>query len=256
MMTHLPAPWLMLFTLSLVLMTGCGRAPVTPGRVIPEQAPVTMNRPGSSIPAESAQLLLVVGQPSPSTTVRIYAFDKNGDEWTPPFSPLEGMIGRNGFAEPGEKKEGDGMTPSGVYPLRRAFGSAPEIHTKLQYRQATTNDIWVDDPESLDYNRWVAKDRTDAASFEELRRKDGRYKYAVVIEYNTDPVVRGNGSAIFLHLWKKRGMPTSGCVAVAEEDLVRILEWLDPVRNPLIVMGTERTVATSTASPAISCCLP
>lgn len=247
MMTHFLSPWLILLALPLVLMTGCGRAPVAPTRVVPEQAALTMDRPSSAIPAESTQLLLVTGEPSPSTSARVQAFERiTGEEWTPLFSPIEGVIGRNGFAGPGEKREGDGMTPSGVYPLRRAFGCVPEVHTKLSYRQVTANDIWVDDPGSGDYNKWVAKDRTDAASFENLKRKDGRYRYAVVIEYNTHPVAPGDGSAIFLHVWKNKGAPTSGCIAVAEGDLVRILEWLDPARKPVIVMGMEKTVAMLT----------
>ena len=243
MMRRRSLPWLMLFTLSLVLAAGCGRAPAGQGRAMPDQAPADINRPDPRAAAGSAQLLLVVGEPSPSTSVRVYAFDRVGDEWISAFSPVEGVIGRNGFAEPGKKREGDGMTPSGVYPLRRAFGYAGTANTKLHYTQATANDIWVDDPGSPDYNRWTARNRTHAASYEELRRKDGRYKYAVVIEYNTETVAPGDGSAIFLHSWKKRGAPTSGCVATAEGDVVRILEWLDPERKPLIVMGAERTVA-------------
>lgn len=206
-----------------------------------------MSRPPSGIPAESTQILLVTGAPSPSTSARIQAFERiTGEEWAPSLSPMEGVIGRNGFACPGEKREGDGMTPSGIYALRRAFGSVPEVPTKLTYRQVTAHDIWVDDPGSADYNKWAARDRTGAASFEDLKRKDGRYKYAVVIEYNTEPVTPGNGSAIFLHIWKKKGAPTSGCVAVAEADLLRIVEWLDPARKPVAVMGTKETVATLT----------
>jgi L,D-peptidoglycan transpeptidase YkuD (ErfK/YbiS/YcfS/YnhG family) len=46
------------------------------------------------------------------------------------------------------------------------------------------------------------------------------------------------GSAIFVHLGEGKGMPTAGCVAMAEPDLLSILQWLDPARRPLIIMGT------------------
>jgi len=59
-----------------------------------------------------------------------------------------------------------------------------------------------------------------------------------VIEYNMHPIVKGKGSAIFLHVWKQRGA-TAGCVAMSEEMVLRILGWLDPAKKPLIIMGTE-----------------
>ncbi len=56
-----------------------------------------------------------------------------------------------------EKKEGDGKTPSGIYPLGPAFGYASSMDTGLAYRQATDNDFWVDDVRSLQYNQWVQR---------------------------------------------------------------------------------------------------
>lgn len=166
----------------------------------------------------------------------------NRNGWTSAFpSPINAVIGRNGFAEPGGKREGDGKTPSGVYALEFAFGYTPEANTRMPYRKATEADVWVDDPESPDYNRWVSG-KTGASSFEQMRRSDGLYKYGIVIGYNTRPVVRGLGSAIFLHLWKGTGAPTSGCVAMAEKDLLRILAWLDPKKKPLIAMGEQKTI--------------
>jgi L,D-peptidoglycan transpeptidase YkuD (ErfK/YbiS/YcfS/YnhG family) len=53
-----------------------------------------------------------------------------------------------------------------------------------------------------------------------------------------NPIVKGKGSAIFLHVWKDRGS-TVGCVAMPEEIVLKILAWLDPAKKPLIVMGTE-----------------
>ena len=70
-----------------------------------------------------------------------------------------------------------------------------------------------------------------------LRRNDHLYEYAVVIGYNTNPVVKGNGSAIFLHVWRGPEAPTAGCVALDRSDLVALLAWLDASRHPRVVMG-------------------
>jgi L,D-peptidoglycan transpeptidase YkuD (ErfK/YbiS/YcfS/YnhG family) len=191
-----------------------------------------------ALPEEAAQLLLVTAQPS-SVPAAVSAWEKRDGKWAEILPPVPAVVGRAGFASPGEKREGDGRTPSGTYPLRRAFGYAPQSPTRLLYRQATEEDIWVDDVNSPDYNRWVNRRETTATSFEEMRRKDDLYKYGIVIEYNTLPVVKGNGSAIFFHIWKGSGQPTSGCVAMDEQDLLKVLEWLDPAKNPVTAMGTE-----------------
>ena len=108
------------------------------------------------------------------------------------------------------------------------------METKLPYRQATADDFWVDDPASPQYNRWVSG-KTDAKSFEKLRQP--AYKYAAVIEYNTDPVVPGKGSAIFLHVWSGPEKATAGCVAVRAQTMQDLLSWLDKDRHPVIVLN-------------------
>jgi L,D-peptidoglycan transpeptidase YkuD (ErfK/YbiS/YcfS/YnhG family) len=163
--------------------------------------------------------------------------EKRVDNWQMAFEPLNAVIGKNGFAPTGEKREGDGKTPSGIYPLKMTFGYDANIRTKMPYRQALVDDIWVDDPQADDYNQWTKIQETRAASYEMMKREDDQYKYCIVIEYNTDPVIKGNGSAIFLHIWKGEGIPTAGCVAVSEEDIIKIFGWLDPAASPLIFTG-------------------
>ena len=85
---------------------------------------------------------------------------------------------------------------------------------------------------------WVAGP-TQAKSFEVLRRKDDLYQLAVVIEYNTQPVTSGRGSAIFLHIWRSPQTATSGCVAVPKADIKRFMRWLNPVFKPVIVLGEQ-----------------
>jgi len=169
-----------------------------------------------------------------------YILEKDHDDWKGVSGPMKATIGENGFALPGEKREGDGKTPSGIFSLKRTFGYDKTVNTKMPFRQASEDDLWVDDPNAPDYNQWVKQGETGADSYEKMKREDGQYKYGIVIEYNTDPVIKGHGSAIFFHVWKGKDSPTAGCVAVSEEDMIKIFEWLDPNAFPLIMMGIKR----------------
>jgi L,D-peptidoglycan transpeptidase YkuD (ErfK/YbiS/YcfS/YnhG family) len=194
----------------------------------------------TGLPPTSSQVIVVVLKAPGALPAEVRAYQREDKGWISALPSFGAVAGRNGMASGGTKREGDGKTPSGTYPLELAFGYARTINTRMPYRQATKEDIWVDDVNSPDYNRWVKRGATDAASFEELRRDDNLYKYGIVIGYNTNPVVRGLGSAIFVHVWKNSKTPTSGCVAMAKDDLVRLLAWLDPARKPVIVLGVEK----------------
>jgi L,D-peptidoglycan transpeptidase YkuD (ErfK/YbiS/YcfS/YnhG family) len=185
----------------------------------------------------SEQLIFATNRDFTSSVVTIHAVEKDNSEWRLVFPAFTGSVGEKGFAAIGDKREGDAKSPSGVFPLGIAFGYNPSVVTKMPYRQATEEDFWVDDVNSEDYNKWV-KGKPNAASWEKMKRDDDQYKYGVVIEYNTNPIVKGKGSAIFLHVWRDGG-PTLGCVSMPEEMVLKILGWLDPAKKPLIIMGAK-----------------
>lgn len=189
-----------------------------------------------NLKADIEQALIVHPAPGTIYQASITAWEKNDTGWTQIFDSMPAVIGRNGMAPLKEKREGDGRTPSGIYRLSAAFGTQNKIDTKLTYRQVTENDHWVDDPESKQYNQWIVGE-PEAKSFENLKRDDDLYKYAVVIEYNTSPVRRNEGSAIFLHVWRASDKPTAGCVATDETNVKRLLSWLDESRQPVILLG-------------------
>lgn len=186
----------------------------------------------------SRQAILVKNADPSSVRVVIFTLEKDAGGWRFVSGPIKGNIGWNGFAASGTKREGDGKTPSGIYPLGTVFGYAPSINTRMPYRQATKDDFWVDDVNSPFYNRWVTGN-VGAASAEKMRREDDLCKYGIVVEYNTNPIIKGYGSAIFFHIWRGEGVPTVGCVAMAEEDIVKLIAWLDPEKKPVAVMGTK-----------------
>ena len=192
---------------------------------------------GSRI-GNSEQIILVTNTTINSTDVSIQTFEKKDNHWIKKFSEIKGSAGRNGFSPYQQKREGDNTSPTGIYDLGPVFGYADKISTKMDYRQATDRDFWIDDPQSEDYNKWVTMETPPAVSHEKMKRKDDLYKLGIVVQYNTKQVVRGNGSAIFVHIQGAPGSPTAGCIAMPESSLDSIIQWLHPKKQPLIVMGT------------------
>ena len=123
--------------------------------------------------------------------------------------PPQGITGRNGFAPPGEKREDDGRTPIGLFPLESAFGQDPSINSAMPYRQASENDLWVDDLQSPNDNTWVKRGQTSATSFETMKPADIRCRHGIVAGCNRTPLIKGNGSGIFIHAWREDGCTTS-----------------------------------------------
>ncbi len=187
--------------------------------------------------AESSQLLQVSGNDPKSICATLRALEREDGVWRPVFWPMKAVIGRGGFAASGDKREGDGKTPTGVYPLGFAFGYGQTLDTRLRYVQLTDDDVWIDDPAASDYNRMVKLQETTAASFERMLRDDGLYRYGLVVEYNMNPVVKNLGSAIFFHVRQGECVPTVGCIALSETDLLTLLHWLDRRKKPLAALG-------------------
>ncbi|HOA61323.1 MAG TPA: L,D-transpeptidase family protein [Verrucomicrobiota bacterium] len=192
--------------------------------------------PPDRLPARARQAIVV--RPTRGFHTTLTAWERSANGWRRTAGPWPAVIGRNGFAPLGEKREGDGRTPSGVFRLGLAFGRPPALSTGLEYRQATDNDYWVDDPASPVYNRWV-QGRPAGVSCEKMLLNNGLYDAGIVIEYNTAPIVPGRGSAIFIHVWDGDGQnATAGCVALDRARLMALLRRLDANANPVIVLGS------------------
>lgn len=136
-------------------------------------------------------------------------------------------IGRGGTCAAAAKREGDGCTPLGIWPVRAALlrpGKVEVAGIRLPWRWLREGDGWSDDPADPAYNRPVHLPR--AFSAENLLRDDDAYDVIVVLGHNDSPPVPGQGSAIFFHL--SEGRPTAGCVAVERDDMLRLLPLLAP----------------------------
>ncbi len=139
------------------------------------------------------------------------------------------VFGRAGVAEAADKREGDGKTPLGVWPLRRVLYRADhggEPATALETRAILPDEGWCDSPDDPSYNQPVRLPYP--ASAERLWRDDRLYDLVVVLGHNDDPVEPGMGSAIFLHLATPDYRPTEGCVAVRRADMELLLRAARP----------------------------
>ncbi|WP_411346176.1 L,D-transpeptidase family protein [Paenibacillus sp. WLX1005] len=185
----------------------------------------------------SEQVIIVTADTQRSITGKLYVYEKQESGWKSQIGPIPVVLGNKGL---GKTKEGDGKTPLGTYTLGTAFGSSNQAPTglKTDYRTAGEDDYWIDTPGSPDYNSWVSYEGNPKerwSSFERLNNP--LYQYAMVINYNMNPVVSGKGSAIFMHIWRASNKPTEGCIAMSQDNLLRVMKMIDPDSNPKIRIG-------------------
>lgn len=131
-------------------------------------------------------------------------------------------IGHGGFTA--DKREGDGATPSGLWPLRMVLYRPDRVsrpQTGLPTRALTPFDGWCDDPAAADYNCLIRHPCRHRA--ERLWRRDNLYDLLIVIGYNDDPPCANRGSAIFIHRARGNFAPTAGCLGLKAGDLDRLL---------------------------------
>ncbi len=149
--------------------------------------------------------------------------------------PYLARVGARGVSA--RHREGDETTPLGVYPIGPTiYGIKANPGVSFRYQRIVCGDWWDEDPSSSSYNEFVAlrcgaTPRFGGAS-EALWRVTPAYDYFAVIEYNVNPVRRGAGSGIFLHV--STGIPTTGCISLARGELLAVLRALDPARRPVV----------------------
>lgn len=164
----------------------------------------------------------------------ILVFPDRTVEWNGERFPC--ALGPAGLTE--AKREGDGATPVGCFPLRRVFYRADRVAepaTVLPVAPLHALDAWCDEPDDPCYNRLVRQPY--AASFEPLWRADYLYDLVVEVGFNDAPVMPGQGSAVFIHIAREDFSPTEGCVAVSQETLTRILAECDAKSRLCVVAG-------------------
>lgn len=185
---------------------------------------------------KGAQAIIVTAPKYGATNATITAYTRSASGWHVAYGPWPGYVGAKGIAPPGEKREGDGRTPTGTFGFDYMFGVEPDPGVKFEFRRITgTNIVWVEDSNSPYYNEWVDVNEHPEAAGNDNMYKPGVYNYGAVINYNTKDRTPGLGSGIFLHIEHNR--PTAGCVSLTQDRVVTLLKWLDPNAAPSIVIG-------------------
>jgi L,D-peptidoglycan transpeptidase YkuD (ErfK/YbiS/YcfS/YnhG family) len=121
-------------------------------------------------------------------------------------------------------KEGDNITPKGIFKIIKIYyrpDKIKKITTLIKTIKIKKNMGWCDDPRSRFYNKQIKL--PSKLGHEKLYRSDNLYDLIAVLNYNTKPIIKNKGSAIFIHIAKKNFSKTKGCVAVKKEDLIYLL---------------------------------
>ncbi|MEH6891186.1 L,D-transpeptidase family protein, partial [Bacillus sp. JJ864] len=177
------------------------------------------------------QVILVTSKGYGTNNAQIRTFDKTDGKWKE-LKNINGKIGKDGFAK--QMSEEVTQSPRGKYTIGMAFGRQGNPGTKLKWHDIQPNDVWVDDSKSELYNTLQQKPSNGRWNSAENMNIPA-YDYGFVINYNTDRVA-GKGSAIFFHVsntW------TAGCTGASKQDVIDILKWIDPAKNPVIIQAPE-----------------
>ena len=143
-------------------------------------------------------------------------------------------LGKNGIKK--KIKEGDNITPKGRFKLTKIYyrqDKIKKIKCLIKKIGIKKNMGWCDDPKSNFYNQQIKL--PSKFSHEKLYRNDRIYDLLVVVNYNTKPIIKNKGSAIFLHIAKKNYEKTKGCVALKKKHLIQLLAVIR--KNTIIKIG-------------------
>lgn len=174
---------------------------------------------------ELEQLIIVEAHSEEGITATVTMHEKQKGIWSETLR-VDGYLGYGGI---GKEREGDGKTPTGLYGLSVAFGKKEDPGSLIPYTQIDEKYWWVGDYDSKYFNQLCHEDmegrdwKLDPSESEHLWDYKG-YNYCLFVEYNTEGVYK-KGSCIFLHCIGQK-LETLGCIAVAEEDMVFILQHL------------------------------
>jgi L,D-peptidoglycan transpeptidase YkuD (ErfK/YbiS/YcfS/YnhG family) len=192
---------------------------------------------------DARQLVTVVASRDSAARGAVELWQKTDDCWVAADGPWSAWLGERGVSE--DRREGDRTTPAGIFGFGSVmYGIAPNPGVRYRYHHIVCGDWWVEDQRSPYYNRFhhvpCGTRPPYRVTDEDLSRSPTAYRHFAFIRFNTDPILPGRGSGIFLHA--STGRPTRGCVSLALPHLVTVLRWLRPSSDPAIVIGTRATI--------------
>ena len=134
-------------------------------------------------------------------------------------------IGKKGIGY--KKKEGDFITPIGKFKIKYILYRKDRVKftTKLKKKIIKKNMGWCDDPNSSQYNKLIKL--PFFFNYEKLYRKENIYDIILVLNFNTNPVKKNKGSAIFIHVAKNNFEKTEGCIAIKKVSLIKLIKKIN-----------------------------
>ena len=138
------------------------------------------------------------------------------------------VVGKNG---PGKQSEGDTKTPLGTWTIGEAYGINDDPGSRVPYTKVDDDMYWcATGSNSKKYNTLIKRSDDPDADYSEdehIIEYTGVYNYLLDLGYNRAGAPYA-GNAIFLHCWRGEDKPTGGCVAVSENDMIKILQTVTP----------------------------
>lgn len=210
----------------------------------------------SALPSASSQAVIGIADGWNSSQVQISFVEKENGKWKRVMGPIPGRLGANGLAwglgvhsNPKGvvlKKEGDGRSPAGIFAIGGLWTTQNnvKIDKRIPVVRVCDRDLWVSDVQSPYYNKHVRLDHSATTAWEKkemMRLNDYAHSIKLQICHNTAEAkgrpVRGGGSSIFFHIWRRNGAAaTAGCTAMAEDNLREIVQRLNPSKHPLYIL--------------------
>ncbi len=135
-------------------------------------------------------------------------------------------LGKSGVGK--KKIEGDNITPQGIYKIIKIYyrkDRIKKISSKFKLIKIKKNIGWCDDPKSNKYNQLI--NLPSDFNHEKFYRRDSVYDLILILNYNMNPIVKGKGSGIFIHISKKNYKKTAGCIALKKSHLIQLVKKIE-----------------------------
>lgn len=167
------------------------------------------------LPEEARVLVVVEGTGGISS--QVYAFERVSPDrkaWTLRVN-TPGNLGNNGMSN--HRTVGDKTTPIGLFQMNTPFGQADPLEGfPKNYVKVTEDYVWEDDTNRLEAGSQKEGERVGTD------RYAGYYDYVLDAGYNKN-AVESKGAALFLHCYVREEEGTSGCVAIAKDQMAVIM---------------------------------
>ena len=203
---------------------------------------------------DARQVIVVEAPRWSSTEGTLTAFEKRGGNWQVVQPTVRAQLGYGGLVRGDRRRQGTGTVPTGVFEILSGFGRKADPGTALDYIQVDRNDAWTYNPRvPSTYNVFQDADRSwksYGGYIEELWDMGYQYDYVAVLDYNlpegpirtgangvrrsSNPPDTSRGGGIFLHV--DNGNKTAGCIAVTKKVMRDLMTWMDPKKDPVIVI--------------------